>query len=273
MSEIWIPAAGGGADLDVVTAQAGDVLQDKVIVGPDGEPLTGTMPNRGNYNGSGNSKGNDAGNQRMWVKVPKGYYNENAQVFLSWADIRQMAGIRPEVIKKNVSIIGITGTFEGYVIDDNDLYKGGNNPANFIVGPWSSSEYVVFKEDHIYYERKDYIGSNDNRADSVIYSKNRYDFLPYRFLNVDIEVIELAWVASDRKNVVSISLDALNTNYTYNRFLTMSSTNISPGQRKTISINLDQYNTKEIFALTLTNTDSKDACCPKAKIHHIWFSS
>ena len=44
MSEIWIPAAaGGGTDLDVVTAQAGDVRNGKVIVGPDGEPLTGTM--------------------------------------------------------------------------------------------------------------------------------------------------------------------------------------------------------------------------------------
>ena len=134
MSEIWIPAAGGGADLDVVTAQAGDVLQDKVIVGPDGEPLTGTMPNRGNYNGSGNSKGNDTGNQRMWVKIPQGYYNENAQVFLSWADIRQMAGITADKIKKNVSIIGITGTFEGWVPTPQDLYYNGVNSAGFIIG-------------------------------------------------------------------------------------------------------------------------------------------
>ena len=38
---IWLPG-GGGADLDAVTASAGDVLAGKVIVGPDGEPLTGT---------------------------------------------------------------------------------------------------------------------------------------------------------------------------------------------------------------------------------------
>lgn len=44
---IWLPG-GGGADLDVVTASAGDVLAGKVIVGPDGEPLTGTLALSGN---------------------------------------------------------------------------------------------------------------------------------------------------------------------------------------------------------------------------------
>ena len=43
MGRIWMPGGAGGADLDVVTAAAGDVLQGKVIVGPDGEPLTGTL--------------------------------------------------------------------------------------------------------------------------------------------------------------------------------------------------------------------------------------
>lgn len=44
MSRIWMPGGGGGgADLDLVTAQAGDVLAGRVIVGPGGEPLTGTL--------------------------------------------------------------------------------------------------------------------------------------------------------------------------------------------------------------------------------------
>ena len=43
MSRIWMPGGAGGADLDVVTAGAGDVLKGKVIVEPDGEPLTGTL--------------------------------------------------------------------------------------------------------------------------------------------------------------------------------------------------------------------------------------
>lgn len=187
---IWLPG-GGGADLDAVTAGAGDVLAGKVILDSEGEPLTGTMSergnwssselsagasitipgghhsgsgkvtakslsaqtsgtataaqilsgktawvngsevtgsmaNRGNYGGAGNSRGNDAPNQRMWVKVPGGYYNENAQVFLNWADIRSMAGLTPDKIKKNVSIMGITGTHEGWVSSPLNLFNSGS---------------------------------------------------------------------------------------------------------------------------------------------------
>lgn len=50
MGKVWMPGGGGGADLDVVTAGKPDVLAGKVIVDKDGEPLTGTMPNRGAVN-------------------------------------------------------------------------------------------------------------------------------------------------------------------------------------------------------------------------------
>ena len=45
MGRIWMPGGGGGADLDVVTAGASNVEAGKVIVGPDGEPLTGMLTN------------------------------------------------------------------------------------------------------------------------------------------------------------------------------------------------------------------------------------
>ena len=113
-------------------AQAAHVLNGETFYTNNAKSKqTGTMPNRGDYNGWGNSKGNDAGNQRMWVKVPSGYYNENANVFLSWEDIRNMAGITPEKIKKNEPIMGIIGSFEGYVAGPTDLYNRGQNPYNF----------------------------------------------------------------------------------------------------------------------------------------------
>jgi len=158
-----IGATGGGAGSDDCTATAAELLKGYtgILKGSDDEPVqgtleltgnaqaahvlngetfytnnakskqTGTMPNRGDYNGWGNSKGNDAGNQRMWVKVPSGYYNENANVFLSWADIRNMAGITADKIKKNEPIMGIIGSWEGYVAGPTDLYNRGNNPYNF----------------------------------------------------------------------------------------------------------------------------------------------
>ena len=41
MGKILMPGGGGGADLDVITAGAEDVLAGKVIVDKNGEPLTG----------------------------------------------------------------------------------------------------------------------------------------------------------------------------------------------------------------------------------------
>ena len=49
MGKIYMAGAGGsGGDLDLVTAASGDILKGKVIVGPDGEPLTGTLTLSGN---------------------------------------------------------------------------------------------------------------------------------------------------------------------------------------------------------------------------------
>ena len=52
MGMILMPGGGGGIDLDVVTATAKDIWEGKVIVGPDGEPIIGTMPIIGKFNWS-----------------------------------------------------------------------------------------------------------------------------------------------------------------------------------------------------------------------------
>lgn len=48
MGKVLMTGAGGGTDLDVITAAAGDVLSGKVIVDKDGNPLTGTLSLAGN---------------------------------------------------------------------------------------------------------------------------------------------------------------------------------------------------------------------------------
>lgn len=52
MGMILMPGGGGGIDLDVVTADAKDIWEGKVIVGSDGDPITGTMPIIGKLNWS-----------------------------------------------------------------------------------------------------------------------------------------------------------------------------------------------------------------------------
>ena len=66
MGRIWMPGGGGGADLDVITAGAGDVLSGKVIVDQDGNPITGTIPVKNAIASSINCGGS--------VDIPAGYY-------------------------------------------------------------------------------------------------------------------------------------------------------------------------------------------------------
>ena len=66
MGRIWMPGGGGGADLDVITAGAGDVLSGKVIVDQDGNPITGTIPVKSAIASSINCGGS--------VDIPAGYY-------------------------------------------------------------------------------------------------------------------------------------------------------------------------------------------------------
>ena len=147
--KIWMPGGGGGADLDLVTANAGDILYNKVIVGPDGEPLTGTMPNRGGVSISLPINGT--------YDVPPGYHNGSGKITQSIPTlgaqtvvptnvaktvatsgkymtgnivVKEVAGLSAGNIKKNAVVGGITGSFEGYVPTATDLYLRGNNPGN-----------------------------------------------------------------------------------------------------------------------------------------------
>lgn len=248
---IWLPGGGGG-DFDAITAGAGDVLAGKVILDSEGEPLTGTMPergswnsselaagasvtipgghhsgsgkvtakslsaqtsgtataaqilsgktawvngsevtgsmaNRGNYGGTGNSRGNDTSGQRMWVKVPGGYYNENAQVFLNWSDICSMAGLTADKIKKNVSIMGIIGAHDGFVPGPMDVYNRGSWGSGYgtaSITPTHSYGSIEYKNSNIV----SYGGANNGRfkAFDVTISKqgNPINLQPYKTVNV-----------------------------------------------------------------------------------------
>lgn len=72
MGKIWMSGGGGGADLDVITVGASDVLAGKVIVDKNGNPLTGTMPNRGAVSQALNAGGS--------YTVPPGYHNGSGMV-------------------------------------------------------------------------------------------------------------------------------------------------------------------------------------------------
>lgn len=127
MGKIWMPGGGGGADLDVITAGAGDVLAGKVIVDKDGEPLTGTLALSGNasdaqvlsgqtyYNSdpktkrTGTMPNRGAVSQALGINgtytIPAGYHNGSGKVTQS---IATMAGqtITPGTSQQTVSSSG-----------------------------------------------------------------------------------------------------------------------------------------------------------------------
>lgn len=72
MGKIMILKAGGSADLDVITAGAGDILTGKTGVNQEGEPLAGSMPNKGAVSQSLNAGGS--------YTIPAGYHNGAGKV-------------------------------------------------------------------------------------------------------------------------------------------------------------------------------------------------
>lgn len=73
MGRIWMPGGGGGADLDVITAGAGDVLAGKVTVDREGEPLVGTVKDQGNWSFSELAAGSA-------VTIPEGKHGGGGKV-------------------------------------------------------------------------------------------------------------------------------------------------------------------------------------------------
>ena len=71
----FFTGSGGGVDTSVVTAEAGDVLSNKVIVDANGNPLTGTMPDNGAISQSLGINGS--------FIIPQGFHNGSGEVFQS----------------------------------------------------------------------------------------------------------------------------------------------------------------------------------------------
>ncbi len=89
MGRVWMPGGGGGADLDVITAGAGDVLAGRVTVDREGEPVAGTMPDRGvRVHGTDNGVNEDG----IWTRIPYGYYRdgnrEDSWVYRSTSEMK-----------------------------------------------------------------------------------------------------------------------------------------------------------------------------------------
>ena len=164
MSDIWIPY-GGGADLDPVTATATDVRKGKTIVDKDGNPIGGTMP--------------DIAGRTITPTTSQQTLNGGGYLT---GDI-VVPGFTPpsaNVIKKgyvlNLFGIKITGSFEGWVAGNGELYRYGDNAAGF--APSAYPNVVVFDSGQIT------VNCANSALNMEIRSSQPYNTGPWNYVNV-----------------------------------------------------------------------------------------
>ena len=148
MGRIWTFGGGGGADLDAVTAGAGNVEAGKVIVDPDGEPLNGTLRNitsDSTIDHASNSttpvvlgdqafvSQNSDGVTRAEIRFngTRGVLEPNTLIAIPQSDMASAGGLTAAKLLAGQSAFGITGTGAGYINANYSLWNG-NIPATYV---------------------------------------------------------------------------------------------------------------------------------------------
>ena len=143
MGKIWMPGGGGGADLDVITAVAPDVLEGKVTVDKEGNPLPGAMPKIGT---AIRGKGVGLNAQGVYYYIPKGFYDEPGQpnpwVYMTREEVAAAGGLTANKMISGQSAFGIAGSvnvqsilsFSAAVYSSTAITFTWQNPAK---GPFS----------------------------------------------------------------------------------------------------------------------------------------
>ena len=99
-----------------------------------GNVIIEPIPNQ--KNAATKALSNGVNSQGLYFYIPEGYYlpdgTGNSWVYQTLAEVAKALGITADKVKKGVTLCGVTGTFEGYVANANDLYYRGiyNNPMN-----------------------------------------------------------------------------------------------------------------------------------------------
>lgn len=236
-----------GAATSDATAIANQISSGKIAY-VKGSKITGTLAERGQaqFGRFGQGNGYVAINA-----LPEGIYRSNGA---AWAPEARIAtstlaseiGLNASVIKKGVSILGITGSYEGYYSGNGTIYNRGSWGSGYNIG-WFTSYVQSF-------DNSGGVSITQQQTSIAITTKNKYKQSTEA---VDIGKKELI-VGNPWNNLTVIMFSNRNVDCTleakiYNSSgsIIAQSDQVADGTEKTISINLSNINTS--FYIRLEN--------------------
>lgn len=204
MGKCYIHGAGGGADLDFITAGPADIIAGKTSLDKDGEPVHGTIPILGAISHSLPINGSytipygfHSGGGKITQSIPtQGAITLNPGTTAKTGTVsgKYMTGnvsvpainIPPAYIKKGQKITfpdgsSVTGTFEGWVPVATDLYYKGNNINGFTS---TNSNKISFQNTSILFNHP----GESMQTTAYLRGGRVINFTPYNYINVTINV-------------------------------------------------------------------------------------
>jgi len=156
-----ILARRGGADVSVVNATENDVVSPKVIVGSDGNPIGGILPD---YKGIDTAAKSfylpPSVGKRLYFELNKGRYELSNGSGWVYADDNNLT---PENIKPNTSIFGMVGAMP----EIHDDVSGQLKAKQIAVGNYTPTE-----GENLYLYNDDLLGKYNNSVDYLRYGVN-----------------------------------------------------------------------------------------------------
>lgn len=164
MGKLLISGGSGGVDTSMVTAGAGDVIKDKVIVDANGNPLTGTLELSGNaetsyvlsgytfYNTDAKTKLTGTMAVQSLLSFSAAPYS-SSQITFTWKNPAKGAF-------SGVIIVGKTGSVPTSISDGTRYYKGYG--TGYTANTSSSTTISGFAEKTTYYFRAFSYATKDN---------------------------------------------------------------------------------------------------------------